>query len=1188
MQNKNSVRLSPWKLGRVLLPIAIASILIVAGCVYLDDLICPTSADQGTTFWIRANGTSYYSGEWQTPNSGGMSVMLPENMEVLQCCITANPYEELVMDGSNQDVSYKNASTAERPPDAGYQWWSYSTGKRDNESGNWSCSLEVAVNDQAAGNYTLWFHGVDWSQSVGTRVRFEEDRPFEVVEVAQHDVGVSALTAPTGDQMWNDEVYPQVTVENFGGFTESFDVRVIITDGITDAEVYNQTEAVTGLASGDDIVVDFATAWTATPLGTYHVVAQTELGGDEEAGNDMMEDDFDVVPNHDVGVTVLTSPAGTIGENTDIYPKVTVENFGDVAEDFDVRVIITDGITDAEVYNETEAVTALGAGDDVVVDFATAWTATPLGTYHVEARAELSGDITPGNDTMEHDFDVIANHDVGVTVLTSPAGTVGGNTEVYPQVTVENFGNSTEDFEVRVIITDYTDAEVYNQIEAVTGLASGTDLVVNFVTAWTATPLGTYHVKAQTELSGDDVPGNDMKEHDFDVVENHDVGVTILASPAGTVGENTKVYPQVTVENFGDFTESFDVRVIITDGTDAEVYNQTEAVTGLAASDDVVVEFATAWTATPQATYHVVTRTELSGDAEPGNDMMEGDFEVGPPIYHDVGVTAIPVPAGVISQGRTIYPKVRVHNYGLSTETFDVRVVITGPDDAELFNHVEQMTDLGSGRTEEFEFSVHSWTADAYNVYHVTASTELVADEHPENDARAQDFRVGVEWPEGWHEVEPMPYFPTARQVKYGGWLALGPDANGGNEVIYVAKGYKTTDFYKYLPDEDTWNVLADIPASEEYKPGKIKTKPGKKGCKGVSDGAEAVYMTRGANLLGFWRYDIGADTWTRMEDVPYGPSGKRVKYGNDMVYVFTEDTGWIYLLKGYRTEFFRYNTVSGEWDTTLPEVPWGRVPKYKNGSFLVYDGDNTIYAHQSRYYNKLAVNPHHSMFKYDIASNTWDSAALKGIPVYGLEKGKDNKRKKSKDGACGAWYNGKMYAFKGGNTHSFWKYYPANDSWTQLREDTLPQYTVTTGKKRRVKYGADLVAYEGGALFALKGNKTLEMWRYGIRPEEVAASNRPGVMAGEPVVHRSSFIVSPNPIASGFATLKIGGQAAKWSSGLVRVYDIAGRCVLTRPLGHSTTGPLLLDCRRLSSGVYLVRLDADCYSTTQKLLVQR
>ena len=518
-------------------------------------------------------------------------------------------------------------------------------------------------------------------------------------------------------------------------------------------------------------------------------------------------------------------------------------------------------------------------------------------------------------------------------------------------------------------------------------------------------------------------------------------------------------------------------------------------------------------------------------------------------------------------------PTVTVSNPGPTIKSFQVVYELDG-----VVTDTQWVFDLWPGDSTEVWFECLA--PEPGSEHTLRAYTILPDDMNRSNDTTSLTVQAT---PEYWTLMEPMPDTPTDKPAKYGGWLAKGPGAEGG-QVIYAAKGYKTTDFYKYLPDEDTWNVLADIPADEEYKPGKMKTKPGKKGCKGVSDGAEAVYMTRGANLSGFYRYDIGADTWGRVKDVPEGASGKRVKYGNDMVYVFTEDTGWIYLLKGYRTEFFRYNTVSGEWDTTLPEVPWGRAPKYKNGSFLVYDGSNAIYAHQANYYDKEAENPHHSMFRYDVAGNAWDTVT--GMPVYCLEKGKDDKRKKSKDGACGAWYNGNMYALKGGNTQGFYKYFPEEDSWTQLRQDTLPQYTLLTDKKRRVKQGGDIVHYGSGLFYALKGNKTPELWRWVVRPDEFGMPARPGVMAGEPVVHRSSFIVSPNPIASGFATVQY--SLPKAGPATVTVFDVVGRSVLrTWSPGHLVTGSLCLDLRRLSSGVYLVRLDADSYSTTQKLVVQ-
>jgi len=79
---------------------------------------------------------------------------------------------------------------------------------------------------------------------------------------------------------------------------------------------------------------------------------------------------------------------------------------------------------------------------------------------------------------------------------------------------------------------------------------------------------------------------------------------------------------------------------------------------------------------------------------------------------------------------------------------------------------------------------------------------------------------------------------------------------------------------------------------------------------------------------------------------------------------------------------------------------------------------------------------------------------------------------------------------------------------------------------------------------------------------------------------------IAPNPLSSGFATLRYSLPRPGTAS--VTVFDVAGRSVFsTRSPGHLTTGSLPLDLRKLSAGVYLVRLDADNFTQTQKLVVQ-
>ncbi|MEO0073118.1 MAG: T9SS type A sorting domain-containing protein, partial [candidate division WOR-3 bacterium] len=347
------------------------------------------------------------------------------------------------------------------------------------------------------------------------------------------------------------------------------------------------------------------------------------------------------------------------------------------------------------------------------------------------------------------------------------------------------------------------------------------------------------------------------------------------------------------------------------------------------------------------------------------------------------------------------------------------------------------------------------------------------------------------------------------------------------------------------------------------------EAKPPYKGAVGVCDNTGHIYATKGNNTLGFWRYHIDSLTWTQMPDVPLGPSGKKVKGGTDMVFVQEGDTGWVYLLKGVKTDFFRFNTVTGRWDTTLPEAPAGTNAKWDKGSWLAIDDDPTwhIYAHKAKY---------HELWVFDGATHTWSSSPLPGMPLVGMM----GKSKKSKDGGCAAYDNGAIYALKGGNTCEFWKYTIATGTWTEL--DTMPSFG-STQKKKRVKAGADIVRYGDGVFFALKGNKTNELWRYFDITGTASRPERSGV-AATGTVQQVLFRIVPNPVTSGRATLHFGlpftGPAT------LRVFDITGRTVRAQTVAGRGSSAVL-DLRGLAAGIYLARLDAAGLQSTLKLVIK-
>jgi hypothetical protein len=180
------------------------------------------------------------------------------------------------------------------------------------------------------------------------------------------------------------------------------------------------------------------------------------------------------------------------------------------------------------------------------------------------------------------------------------------------------------------------------------------------------------------------------------------------------------------------------------------------------------------------------------------------------------------------------------------------------------------------------------------------------------------------------------------------------------------------------------------------------------------------------------------------------------------------------------------------------------------------------------------------------------------GIPLTGAS----GKSKKAKDGSDAAHLMGTLYAFKGGNTEELWGYACDSGKWTQLADIPL---IGSTGKKKKVKGGGSLT------IGAPAQTAMAKMARSGV--------------AGLVNVPTAKMTVAPNPLATGFATV----QFSLPKSGTVRVQvtDVAGRAVLTQTLAANRTGSVGLDLRQLSAGVYLVRLDADGFSTQRKLVVQ-
>lgn len=229
-------------------------------------------------------------------------------------------------------------------------------------------------------------------------------------------------------------------------------------------------------------------------------------------------------PIHDVGVTAIVAPRGTIDSGTVVAPACSVRNHGNTAESYSVRLHIGDD------YDTTATVTAQAPGTTVAVGFPI-WTASVPGSFALSCSTELAVDAVPANDRrLDSGVIVVPVRDVGVTAIIAPADTVDSGAVVVPMATVENFGTS----EV-TCVTWFGIGPSWVRAETVS-LAPGVDDTVTF-DAWTAPYPGLLATVCYTLLAGDGDPLNDTLRGQVVVLPGTGVGEAEGLPVAFALGE---------------------------------------------------------------------------------------------------------------------------------------------------------------------------------------------------------------------------------------------------------------------------------------------------------------------------------------------------------------------------------------------------------------------------------------------------------------------------------------------------------------------------------------------------------------------------------------------------------------------------------------------------------------------------
>lgn len=262
-----------------------------------------------------------------------------------------------------------------------------------------------------------------------------------------------------------------------------------------------------------------------------------------------------------------------------------------------------------------------------------------------------------------------------------------------------------------------------------------------------------------------------------------------------------------------------------------------------------------------------------------------------------------------------------------------------------------------------------------------------------------------------------------------------------GNDYIYVLRGGNTTGFYRYALATDTWTTLAVTPGNVSYG-GSLEAGP-----------EGFLYATQGGTLATFWKYDIALNTWSAVSSAP-----KTFAVGGSIVY---DGSRYIYGLPGSDDAFYRYDTTTDSWSARAnaqfgnPNTSDGQTVNYDSDS--VYDGRNNIYVIQGNYYPYFAKYSIATDALYGETANTWTVLASAPTGVYtGGSLAYDTTTES-------------VYMTRGNWKSNFYKYTVETNSWSQL-----PDTPATFDQ------GASQIVYNG-YIYALRGGNNTNFYRYSI-----------------------------------------------------------------------------------------------------------
>jgi hypothetical protein len=526
------------------------------------------------------------------------------------------------------------------------------------------------------------------------------DKVDEEQVITVHNVAAVSQSADPTTAYQGENVTIQVVVENTGTLMESFNVTSYFNSTIID------TKLVSNLAAAQQQTLNFEWNTTGLPVGNYAISAWAdssaaiiELDEMDNWCTSLTVVALEPQPVHDVAAVSQVSDQYSAVQGTVVNINVTVSNLGDFSETFDVTCYYGSNVLG------TEAVLSLTQQTSTSVVFVWNTTGVDPDTYYIVAMADSGHVIAEidednNNCTSFQAVTIYSPSDMGELFVDKVVTSVvsGGNPPVVGYATVyeltiivTNVGgsivssiqvNETISFDV-VFVSVGTPTQgtlaaipppkiVWN----VGSLTPGANATLTFRVSVTPNSQTLLYINHKEDviasgidsLSGDPVSVSGVTDVTTTPIYR-DVAATSQVPSSSSVSQGETVAVDVTAENLGNISETFDVTCYY----DSTVIGVTR-VFNLAAGSQTTHPFAWDTTGIPPGTYSITARADSSyeiAESDETNNLCTSLATVTISI-HDVAVlTQIPSPTSV-EQGETVTIEVYVKNEGTTPETFNV------------------------------------------------------------------------------------------------------------------------------------------------------------------------------------------------------------------------------------------------------------------------------------------------------------------------------------------------------------------------------------------------------------------------------------------------------------------------------------------------------------------------------------